>query len=592
MGKVVSTNKDINFDAKIKDALINLLIVTPFIRFINELPQWLFIILLCTALILALKYLIIPSWGGIEFLYGSIISNYSWWKAKNNSNLIRFHLKFISSLIYIAGFVISLVIINLLLCKSFTDRIIWSLYCFYLLCYGIFNMKKNRNQIILRSEIINTIIYFTCAVISCAIFNVIFPKIPTIVSRVFFIIVCLYFLYYWITNTIKSHNNSNFSLLLKNILWCIYFILLLLNYTYNMNIIFYPINSISKLFTGKPVFGECVEYERGFLKLYKSNGYRIYKSPNGYIAEGNYKNKMLNGESKIIYDNGLVIEGNFINNMLNGEGKITKANNCCVEIGYFIDNKLNGKGKITHKKNRIDEGYFIDSMLNGKGKIIYENGCCEEGFFINNKLNGRGKKTHIINNGYYIEDGYFKDNILNGEGKITYVVEDEHLDKEDYFINNIINGKGIINVSNSHIEKGNFVDGKLSKGIVIYSDGSSFEGTYIDGYANGEGKLTYASGRVKEGTFLNGDLINGRIHNTDGSIEEGSFIDGWLSEGKRTYKDGSVYEGNFIYGEIMEGKARIITQNEDVKIVLFVLGNMHEIPINIHHKYYDDEYLH
>jgi len=518
-----------------KEYIILLFIVPLTTKFINELPQWLYIISLCIAAIVAIRYLIIPNWESIKFIFFSTISKYKWWE--QNEKLRIFHLKFISSIIYIAGFVLSLVIINVLLYKSLTNNMIWSFYCFYLLCIGIIDLKNSHDRISLRSTIKNAIIYFIYVVIFYIIFSVLFTKIPTIIYRVFFILFCFYFLFNGIF-TIKKYNNTRLRMFLKNILWYIYILILLFNYTYSLNIFSFPINSISKLFTGNSVFGEWVEYERGFLGLYKTNGYRIYKSPNGYIAEGS-----------------------FINNILNGDGKITYVN------------------------GRIVEGKFKNYMLNGEGKIIYASGCISEGFFINNKLNGRGKKTHVTKNGYYIEEGYFFDNKLNGEGKIKYVYNDSIVIEEGYFINNKLNGRGIKNYSNGHIEEGIFIDGKLNKGIINYPDGNLFEGTYINGYANGEGKLTYANGRINKGVFVDGELINGIMSYPDGRIEEGSFIDGLLSEGKRTYADGSIYEGSFIYGEIMDGKAKIIYPNEDVRIVVFVLGNIHEIPINIHHRH-------
>jgi len=533
--------EDNNPITKIKDSIISIFFIAPLTRFINELPQWLFILILCAAVIIAINYLIKPNWKSIEFLFMNIISKYKWW---DNIKLKTFHSKFINILIYITGFVIGLLIINLFILESNTDRIIWSMYYFYLLCINIIELMKTQEQINYRSIIFNTIINFLYVIIFCVIFSVLIPRLPIILTRIFFIILCLYFFVKRFIEIIKSKKNIIFRSYVIYILFTIYFLLLLLNYTYNMNIIYYPINSISKLFTGKAVFGEWIEYERGVLGLYKTNGYRIYKSPNGYISEGYFKN-----------------------NMLNGEGNFRYANGCCVEVGFFVNGRLNGEGKITHEHSGITEGYFIDSILNGEGKIIYKSGCYDEGYFINGKLNGIGKQKHIITDGYYFEEGYFVDNILNGEGKGTYVINDKCL-----------------------IEEGMFLEGKFNKGIVSYPGGSMFEGTYINGYANKEGKLYYKSGRIEEGLFIDGWLSNGKRIYANGETEEGSFVEGLLNNGKRIYVDGSIYEGSFVYGEIMEGKGRIILPNEDVRIIVFNMGNIYEIPTNIHRRNYDEDY--
>ena len=542
--------------------------------------------ILCLVVVAAIKYLIIPHKKGIEFFFINIISKYKWWKQKNNEYLNKFHSKFINTIIYISGLVIGLSIINILLAKTLTDKIIWSILYLYYLCNEIIkDLKKTHEKKCVTPAIVNTIIILLFTVTGCTIFSVFIPKLPTEISRILFIILCLFYFIVGIFDLIKSINKKSIFIKILSIL---YFLVLLLNYTYFINIFLYPINSISKLFTGKTVFGEWVTYERGVLGLYKTNGYRVYKSPNGYISEGYFKN-----------------------NMLNGEGKFRYANGCCVEIGFFVNGRLNGEGKITHEHNGITEGYFINGMLNGDGKIIYKIGCYEEGSFINGKLNGLGKQKHITTNGYYIEEGNFLDNTLNGDGKGTYVVDDNILIEggiftEGEFIKGIVNypsggvfiGTYIDGYSNKEgkliyksgrIEEGTFIDGWLSKGKRIFADGDFEEGSFVDGLLS-SGKRIYANGDFEEGSFIDGLLSTGKRIYADGDLEEGSFVDGLLSNGKRIYADGSIHEGSFIYGEIMEGKGRIILPNEDVRIVVFNMGNMYEIPINIHRRSYDEDY--
>lgn len=69
---------------------------------------------------------------------------------------------------------------------------------------------------------------------------------------------------------------------------------------------------------------------------------------------------------------------------------------------------------------------------------------------------------------------------------------------------------------------GEYVNGQMTNGKMIYQDGSTYEGGWADGMRHGRGKCVF----------------------TDESIYEGEFREGeFHGHGKMTWSDGGWYEG-------------------------------------------------
>lgn len=244
----------------------------------------------------------------------------------------------------------------------------------------------------------------------------------------------------------------------------------------------------------------------------------------GRIAEGLFKNGLLNGKGKIIYpqrdiwDDEQIWEGEFKEGQLNGNGKIEIINenpfedkkNQNVYEGEFKNNMLNGKGKKIID-GIIWEGEFKNNELIKGKKTDPNEKICEEGQFTNNKLHGQGQKIINTEEGDDITAGVFEEGHLKNGKKIisTYgrVLEEEFktdLDEEgDETI--LLNGKGKISIIGRVEMEGTFKDGALhGTGREDDGKGSVWEGEYYEGLLHGQGKLIHHGKVLIEGRFDKG----------------------------------------------------------------------------------------
>ena len=121
----------------------------------------------------------------------------------------------------------------------------------------------------------------------------------------------------------------------------------------------------------------CMPHGRGFKILV-----------NGGVIEGNWKDGVLNGKSRLIYSNGDYFEGEFLNGTIQG-GVLVSKNGSRYE-GEWENYKQNGKGKEIWEdgaeyNGRIYLGEFTNDLRNGFGKLIWPNGKSYAGRWINGK---------------------------------------------------------------------------------------------------------------------------------------------------------------------------------------------------------------
>lgn len=57
-------------------------------------------------------------------------------------------------------------------------------------------------------------------------------------------------------------------------------------------------------------------------------------------------------------------------------------------------------------------------------------------------------------------------------------------------------------------------DDRHGKGVMKWSDGSSYDGEWTHGIQNGYGKMTFANGKIKEGIFVD-NVFNGEAEEED-----------------------------------------------------------------------------
>ena len=134
--------------------------------------------------------------------------------------------------------------------------------------------------------------------------------------------------------------------------------------------------------------------------------------------------------------------------------------------------------------------------------------------------------------------------------------------------------KGTYKAETGHQYKGMFKNGKIIKGISLYSGGSKYVGefknfkpdgygtflwdngdryygSWRDGKTHGKGTKLWNDGREYVGTFKNDKLHGeGSLYYPDGEKYEGEFLNGKRhGEGTFTYPDGTAFIGKFVKGK-------------------------------------------
>ncbi len=173
--------------------------------------------------------------------------------------------------------------------------------------------------------------------------------------------------------------------------------------------------------------------------------YGTYKSPNGVIYKGEWRDGKANGEGTLIYPNGDVYIGHFVDNLPNGKGTY-KYKNGDIYIGYWKNNKRDGKGRYEYKSGDVYDGEWVNNKKEGFGIYYYSNGDVYKGEWANNKANGKG--VYKYHNGD-IYDGEWVNDKREGIGSYLYANGDEYIGN---WSNNRKSGEGTYRYADSGLE--------------------------------------------------------------------------------------------------------------------------------------------
>ena len=183
-------------------------------------------------------------------------------------------------------------------------------------------------------------------------------------------------------------------------------------------------------------------------------------------------------------------------------------------------------------------------------KKFYENGDIYEGELSFGEPNNNGKLEFHIDGISYIYIGEFQNGLKHGKGNLFTKDNNEFNYDGDWlndkydgygtlfnfgekYIGNFKKGKkcgeGTLYKNNGDIVEGEFFEGKIKKGKIMFKNEDEYEGEFVDGKINGKGIYKYKNGDIYDGFFEN-ELFNGegKISKNNEEFEKGIFKDGIL----------------------------------------------------------------
>ena len=112
---------------------------------------------------------------------------------------------------------------------------------------------------------------------------------------------------------------------------------------------------------------------------------------------------------------------------------------------------------------------------------------------------------------------------------------------------NCLDGTGTYNFESGAQYSGEWINGNLYKGILIFPNGNKYTGEFKDNKLNGKGKLIFTNGDEYEGEWKDSKKDGkGIIKLSNGDRYEGEFKDDkYNGLGIFTFLDGNKYEGEF-----------------------------------------------
>lgn len=326
----------------------------------------------------------------------------------------------------------------------------------------------------------------------------------------------------------------------------------------------------------------CSTYT-GQWELSKPHGQGIYEIEGPVRVEGTWKEGVLEGPGKVVWENAWSVTGKFVRNRLTKQVQIEGPE---VSGVYFerYENELPIIGRAFFSKELSlkiytgqMEGVFI---INGteiyKGLVNYEPQTmitmiddptdAENVEALAKDIKGQGV--------YYWPDG----KLMEGSWKCKFSIgENEHIEKG-------YNGDWVSGVKKTDWEAFFVLDGE---GIMYIPDESRYEGSWEMGVKQGYGSMSWLGSEKKyvgqwendkfhgfgtltdehknifEGSFYNGKFANGKIIWDDGSTFIGNYSNPTKTVGKWEYSNGDKYEGQ-LQNSQRSGKGTMMWRNGDI----------------------------
>jgi ubiquitin C len=258
------------------------------------------------------------------------------------------------------------------------------------------------------------------------------------------------------------------------------------------------------------------------------------------------------------YINLNVVSSNTIYNIKQKYSEINKTARYNITDLYNI--------KIKRRLMKFENRYLEDDKTLSYYNIIDKSTLCFVHDHVDIIINADNSKK------FSVLDGIFtKTDNIKCQSSIRHSLFGKRNPSNGLFENRHPSNEEIKTLADGTIYEGQFFDGQLKNGKIIYPNNDVGEGIFEDGYNLKKGKITCNNGYIYEGEFYehNRKIHTGKIICPNGYIYEGDFSRGIISKGKITYinKDNNIYiyEGEFdSYGLLTKGK---ITFNNNINYI-------------------------
>mgnify|MGYP000390506158 FL=1 len=279
---------------------------------------------------------------------------------------------------------------------------------------------------------------------------------------------------------------------------------------------------------GNPLHEEIFEKEDTIL-----NGYQVFRTRNGNVIEGEFKDGALDGYGKIYsVDEKIKIFGEFKDGKQNGFGIeiIPKTHKYS---GEFKDGKRHGKGTFETNSGTTFQGEFSQGKLIGYAIISFYNGGEYHGECEGFVKSGKGRLS--LPKGVVFEGIWIKNRIIKGitfaEGSGCIYTGTFSYEKSNV---PLPHGDGVVEWENGEKIEAKWEHGLIFYGNYIHPDGTNYIGEYKDKRRHGNGTMIYPDGQKYSGEWKkNKRHGNGILTKLDGTTLAGEWKDDELIKSKK-----------------------------------------------------------
>jgi hypothetical protein len=161
----------------------------------------------------------------------------------------------------------------------------------------------------------------------------------------------------------------------------------------------------------KKLYNPPVGFAKAPGEIFNSEGREAY-----YSYDGDWKNGMMDGEGKYLFQDGKSYQGFFKENKHEGYG-VSDYPIGSKYMGEWKKGKFHGHGVLEAKGGIRYEGAWKYGKRWGKGKVVLQSGLEYDGEWVDGKPHGRGVMKSVTTGYQY--DGNFEMGSIEGSGVIT-----------------------------------------------------------------------------------------------------------------------------------------------------------------------------